>query len=57
MDKRRVSKRRFHYPQTVEYGLVKGKGITSSRKATLVPREQIREELEKFKEAELKEDQ
>lgn len=48
MDKRRISKRRFHYPQTVEYGLVNGKVITTSRKATLVPLEQIKEELQKL---------
>lgn len=53
MDKRRLSKRRFHYPQTVEYGLVRGKLITTSRKATLVTREQIKEELQKFLDAEL----
>lgn len=51
LDKRRLSKRRFHYPQTVEYGLVKGKVITTSRKATMVPLEQIKEELEKFQQA------
>jgi hypothetical protein len=46
IDKRRVSKRRFHYPQTVEYGLVSGKMITTSRKASLVSVEQIKQELE-----------
>jgi len=53
LDKRRLSKRRFHYPQTVEYGLVKGKVITTSRKATMIPLEQIKEELEKFQQADL----
>jgi hypothetical protein len=53
MDKRRVSKRRFHYPQTVEYGLVRGKGITSSRKATMVSRDEIKEELQRFLDADL----
>jgi hypothetical protein len=48
MDKRRISKRRFHYPQTVEYGLIRGKVITTSRKATLVTRDQIKEDLEEF---------
>lgn len=48
MDKRRVSKRKFHYPQTVEYGLVRGQVITTSRKATMVPLEQIKEELQRF---------
>jgi len=48
MDKRRLSKRRFHYPQTVEYGLVGGKVITTSRKATMVPLSQIKEELQKL---------
>jgi hypothetical protein len=48
LDKRRVSRRRFHYPQTVEYGLVQGKVITTSRKATMVPKEQVKSELEKF---------
>jgi hypothetical protein len=46
IDKRRVSKRKFHYPQTVEYGLVKGKVVTTSRKATMVPSEKIKEELQ-----------
>jgi len=45
IDKRRVSKRRFHYPQTVEFGLVKGKPVTTSRKASIVPLETIQEEL------------
>jgi len=53
IDKRRISKRRFHYPQTVEYGLVRGKVITTSRKATMVPLEQIKEELEKFQRVEI----
>jgi len=48
LDKRRVSKRKFHYPQTVEYGLIQGKMVTSSRKATMIPLEKIKEELEKF---------
>ena len=48
MNKRRLSKRKFHYPQTVEYGLVRGKVITTSRKATLVPLEQIKQELQKL---------
>ena len=48
LDKRRLSKRKFHYPQTVEYGLVRGRTITGSRKATLVPRDKIKEELNKF---------
>ncbi len=48
IDKRRVSKRPFHYPQTVEYGLVRGKAITTSRKATMVPIQQIKDELQKF---------
>lgn len=48
IDRRRISKRPFHYPQTVEYGLVGGKVITTSRKATMVPLQQIREELQKF---------
>lgn len=45
LDKRRLSKRPFHYPQTVEYGLVAGKVITTSRKATMVPLERIKEEM------------
>ncbi|MEJ2716548.1 MAG: hypothetical protein P8182_05340 [Deltaproteobacteria bacterium] len=53
IDKRRLSKRRFHYPQTVEYGLAHGQVITTSRKATMVSREQIREELQKFLDTEL----
>jgi len=53
IDKRRVSKRRFHYPQTVEYGLVNGEIITTSRKATMVPLEQIKDELQKFIDTEL----
>jgi hypothetical protein len=48
LDKRRLSKRRFHYPQTVEYGLVRGKVITTSRKATMIPLEQIKTELKKL---------
>jgi hypothetical protein len=48
MNKRRLSKRRFHYPQTVEYGLVGGKVITTSRKATMVPLQTIKEELQKL---------
>lgn len=57
VDKRRVSKRKFYYPQTVEYGLAHGKVITTSRKATLVTRDQIKEELERFLDAELKPDE
>ena len=53
VDKRKISKRRFHYPQTVEYGLVRGKLITTSRKATLVSREHIKEELQKFLDTDL----
>jgi hypothetical protein len=53
IDKRRLSKRRFHYPQTVEYGLVGGKVITTSRKASLVSLETIKQELESFLEADL----
>ena len=53
IDKRRISRRKFHYPQTVEYGLVDGKAITTSRKATMVPLESIKEELEKFIEKDL----
>ncbi len=45
LDKRRVSKRRFHYPQTVEYGLFAGKVITTSRKGTMIPLEEIKKEL------------
>ena len=52
LDKRRLSKRRFHYPQTVEYGLVSGKVITTSRKATMVPLEQIKAELQKLQDLE-----
>jgi len=48
LNKRRLSKRRFHYPQTVEYGLVRGQVITTSRKATMVPLEQIKQELQKL---------
>lgn len=48
INKKRISKRKFHYPQTVEYGLIRGKVITTSRKATMVPLEQIKEALEKF---------
>ncbi len=48
INKKRISKRKFHYPQTVEYGLIGGKIITTSRKATMVPLEQIKEALEKF---------
>ena len=48
LDKRRLSKRRFHYPQTVEYGLASGKLITTSRKASMVPLEKIKEELKKL---------
>ncbi len=54
IDKRRLSRRRFHYPQTVEYGLVNGKVITTSRKATLVSVGEIKEEMERFLEKELK---
>jgi hypothetical protein len=53
IDKRRISKRRFHYPQTVEYGLIRGKMITTSRKASLVTLEQITEELNKILEADM----
>jgi hypothetical protein len=53
MNKRRISKRRFHYPQTVEYGLVQGKVITTSRKATMVPLQQIKEELQKLLDLEI----
>lgn len=53
IDKRRVSRRKFHYPQTVEYGLVNGKPITTSRKATMVPLDTIKEELEWFLEEDL----
>ncbi len=53
MDKRRVSKRPFHYPQTVEYGLVSGKVITTSRKASLVSLETIKTELESFIETDI----
>jgi hypothetical protein len=53
IDKRRISKRPFHYPQTVEYGLAHGKVITTSRKATMVPLQQIREDLQKFLDADL----
>lgn len=48
LDKRRLSKRRFHYPQTVEYGLASGKLITTSRKASMVTLEKIKEELKKL---------
>lgn len=53
LDKRRLSKRRFHYPQTVEYGLVKGKVVTTSRKASMTPITQIKEELKKLLDADL----
>ncbi|MBI5571060.1 MAG: hypothetical protein HY914_14040 [Desulfomonile tiedjei] len=53
LDKRRLSKRRFHYPQTVEYGLVGGKIITTSRKASLTPVSEIREELQKLLDADM----
>lgn len=53
MDKRRLSKRRFHYPQCVEYGLVRGKVITTSRKSSMVPLEKIKEELQKLMEADI----
>ncbi len=53
IDKRRLSRRKFHYPQTVEYGLVKGKVITTSRKATMVPLEVIKDELSKFLETDI----
>jgi hypothetical protein len=53
LDKRRLSKRRFHYPQTVEYGLVKGKVITTSRKASMAPIEQVKEELKQLLEVDL----
>lgn len=48
LNKRRLSKRRFHYPQTVEYGLVSGKVITTSRKATMIPLEEIKVQLQKL---------
>lgn len=48
LDKRRISKRRFHYPQTVEYGLFRGKVITTSRKATMIALDQIKVELQKL---------
>lgn len=48
IDKRRISKRKFHYPQTVEYGLVRGQVITTSRKATMVPLEDIKKEFQKL---------
>ena len=51
--KRRISKRKFHYPQTVEYGLIRGKVITTSRKATMVPLEQIKEDLQRFLDADI----
>jgi hypothetical protein len=53
MDKRRLSKRKFHYPQTVEYGINKGKPVTTSRKATMIPIETIKAELQKFVELDL----
>jgi hypothetical protein len=53
LDKRRLSKRRFHYPQTVEYGLVKGKVVTTSRKASMTPITQIKEELKTLLETDL----
>jgi len=53
MNKKRLSKRKFHYPQTVEYGLLRGKVITTSRKATMVPIEQIKEALQKFLDADI----
>ena len=53
MDKRRISKRKFHYPQTVEYGLARGKVITTSRKATMVPLEEIRTEFQKLVDLEI----
>jgi hypothetical protein len=53
LDKRRLSKRRFRYPQTVEYGLVRGKVITSSRKSTMVPLEEVKAELQAFVETEI----
>jgi hypothetical protein len=53
LDKRRISKRRFHYPQTVEYGLFEGKLITTSRKATMISLEQIKEELDKLLEKDI----
>ncbi len=46
-------KRRFHYPQTVEYGLFQGKVITTSRKATMITLEQIKEELQQVLDAEI----
>ena len=53
LDKRRLSRRKFHYPQTVEYGLVGGKQITTSRKATMVTLEEIKKELDDFLKMEL----
>ncbi|MCX5862333.1 MAG: hypothetical protein WCG29_02560 [Desulfomonile sp.] len=53
LDKRRLSKRRFHYPQTVEYGLAHGKLVTTSRKATMVSLEKIKEELNKLMDLEM----
>lgn len=53
IDKRRVSKRRFHYPQTVEYGLVRGKMITTSRKATMTPIEEMKVEFQKLQDLEI----
>lgn len=53
MDKRRLSKRKFHYPQTVEYGIIRGKPVTTSRKATMIPIETIKAELQKFVETDL----
>ncbi len=53
IDKRRISKRKFHYPQTIEYGLARGKVITTSRKATLVPKDLIAKELQAFVETDI----
>ena len=53
MDKRRISKRKFFYPQTVEYGLFRGKVITTSRKATMAPLDEIRSEFQKLIDVEI----
>jgi hypothetical protein len=53
MNKKRLTKRPFHYPQTVEYGLVRGKIITTSRKTTMLPLETIKAELQKLADLEI----
>ena len=53
MDNRRISRRKFHYPQTVEYGLVNGQQVTTSRKATMIPLEMLKQELQAFLDADL----